>query len=83
MNALSTHPILGSVLILAALSHAAFIVLMLRLKKVSYGYEDQTGFHFSDVDDSVIVPVDEVRPSWVDAKIFDRLLDQGVSLRTR
>jgi hypothetical protein len=46
MNALSTHPILGSVLIFAALSHAACIVLMLRLKKVSYGYEDENGSYF-------------------------------------
>ena len=81
MNALSTHPFLGSALILAAVSHIACIVLMLRLKKVSYGYEDQTGFHFINAGDSVIVPVDEVRPSWVDSEIFDRLLDRGVHLR--
>jgi hypothetical protein len=81
MNALSTHPFLGSVLILAALSHIACIVLMLRLNKVSYGYEDQNGFHFINADDSIIVPVDEIRPSWVDSEIFDRLLDRGVQLR--
>ena len=81
MNALSIHPFLGSVLILAALSHIACIILMLRLNKVSYGYQDSNGFHFINAGDSVIVPVDEVRPSWVDAEIFDRLLDRGVQLR--
>jgi hypothetical protein len=60
MNALSTHPILGSVLIFAALSHLACIVLMLRLKKVSYGYEDENGSHFISASDSAIVSVDEV-----------------------
>ena len=54
---------------------------MLRIKKVSYGYEDENGFHFISASDSVIVPVDEVRPSWANAEIFDRLLDQGVQLR--
>jgi len=81
MNALSVHPILGSALILAALSHMACIVLMLRLNKVSYGYEDKNGFHYINADDSIIVPVDEVRPSWANSEIFDRLLDRGVQLR--
>jgi hypothetical protein len=55
---------------------------MLRLKKVSHGYEDQNGFHYVSASEAVIVPVDEVRPSWANDKVFDRLLDQGVSLRS-
>ena len=82
MNALSAHPILGSILILAAISHVACIVLMLTLDKIKYGYEDQNGFHFINARDSVIVPVDEVRPSWANSEIFDRLTHQGVSIRT-
>ena len=81
MTVFTSHPILGSLFALAAFSYAACLVLMSKVDKIRFGYEDSNGFHFVDPTESMIVPADEVRPLWCNTEMLARLLDHGVQLR--
>ena len=82
MSVLLSHPILASILASSALSYLATLVVLLRTKKIVYGYEDHTGFHSEPVPESLIVPADEVCPSWLNASMRERFMASGLMLRT-
>ncbi len=75
-----SHPILFSVLAAIGLIYAGGAYLMYQMRYARPGVEDETGFHFTDVGDDVVVPADEVRPDWFTAAIAARFCGQRAQI---
>jgi|GEM_PF-2782341 len=77
---MASHPVLLSLVAIAGLIYAGGAYLMWQMQHARPGVEDETGFHFTDLGEDVVVPADEVRPDWFTGPLAARFSGQRAEI---
>lgn len=68
------------VLTIAAFIYVSAAFFMLQVISARVGYEDDTGFHFDEALEDLVVPADEVRPAWFTGALAERFSSHRVEI---
>lgn len=76
-----SHPIFLTIVITVGFLYiSGACVMLFQIRNARAGYEDEEGFHFSDPMDDVVVPADEIRPSWFTGALAERFASHRIEI---
>jgi len=79
---MSSHPILLMIATVAGFIYICAAFFVIQVMNARVGYEDETGFHFAEQMEDIVVPADEVTPAWFTGALAERFSSHRVEIYT-